>query len=179
MFTLSELAPLNQHQNTCKLLKPWWEVFMDYLGVLMLMTSVLACTEQLSRDRVLCIPSVPTFRSNTSDHSPPTRRVTLSLNTPQHNPPNVGPNLHSTAQGRRTHLVHQQYVYVGQVMLFWLLLFKIQQIRSTGKKFSKILQTPLSPSSFICQQMMQMKNVQYLLGFSNLQWTNLAHSDCL
>uniref|UniRef100_A0A4W6EIN7 LRRC8 pannexin-like TM region domain-containing protein n=1 Tax=Lates calcarifer TaxID=8187 RepID=A0A4W6EIN7_LATCA len=51
MFSLSELAPLNQHQNRSKLLKPWWEVFMDYLVVLMLMTSVLACTEQLSRDR--------------------------------------------------------------------------------------------------------------------------------
>uniref|UniRef100_A0A3B4EXQ9 Volume-regulated anion channel subunit LRRC8D-like n=1 Tax=Pundamilia nyererei TaxID=303518 RepID=A0A3B4EXQ9_9CICH len=41
MFSLSELAPLNQHQNRSKLLKPWWEVFMDYLVVLMLMTSVL------------------------------------------------------------------------------------------------------------------------------------------
>uniref|UniRef100_A0A7N8WYU7 LRRC8 pannexin-like TM region domain-containing protein n=1 Tax=Mastacembelus armatus TaxID=205130 RepID=A0A7N8WYU7_9TELE len=46
MFSLSELAPLNQHQSRCKLLKPWWEVFMDYLVVLMLMASVLACTEQ-------------------------------------------------------------------------------------------------------------------------------------
>uniref|UniRef100_A0A8C9ZXJ7 LRRC8 pannexin-like TM region domain-containing protein n=1 Tax=Sander lucioperca TaxID=283035 RepID=A0A8C9ZXJ7_SANLU len=47
MFSLSELAPLNQHQSRSKLLKPWWEVFMDYLVVLMLMASVLACTEQL------------------------------------------------------------------------------------------------------------------------------------
>uniref|UniRef100_A0A3Q0T3U3 Si:ch211-106h11.1 n=1 Tax=Amphilophus citrinellus TaxID=61819 RepID=A0A3Q0T3U3_AMPCI len=86
MFSLSELAPLNQHQNRSKLLKPWWEVFMDYLVVLMLMTSVLACTEQLSRDR------------------PP-----IDL------PHNIGPNLHSAPRGRRTHLVYQQYIYVSQV----------------------------------------------------------------
>uniref|UniRef100_A0A3Q4GWN3 Si:ch211-106h11.1 n=1 Tax=Neolamprologus brichardi TaxID=32507 RepID=A0A3Q4GWN3_NEOBR len=87
MFSLSELAPLNQHQNRSKLLKPWWEVFMDYLVVLMLMTSVLACTEQLSRDRV-----------------------------PQmHHAHKIGPNLHSAPRGRRTHLVYQQYIYISQV----------------------------------------------------------------
>uniref|UniRef100_A0A3B4ZT28 Leucine-rich repeat-containing protein 8D-like n=1 Tax=Stegastes partitus TaxID=144197 RepID=A0A3B4ZT28_9TELE len=90
MFSLSELAPLNQHQSQSKLLKPWWEVFMDYLVVLMLMTSVLACTEQLSRDRVVCVP-------------------------PTDIPLNISPNLQPTARGRRTHLVYQQYVYISQV----------------------------------------------------------------
>uniref|UniRef100_A0A3Q2P9A5 LRRC8 pannexin-like TM region domain-containing protein n=1 Tax=Fundulus heteroclitus TaxID=8078 RepID=A0A3Q2P9A5_FUNHE len=66
MFSLSELAPLDQHQNTFKLPKPWWEVFMDYLVVLMLLTSVLACTEQLSRDRVVCIPSELPFKASSS-----------------------------------------------------------------------------------------------------------------
>ncbi|XP_029292702.1 volume-regulated anion channel subunit LRRC8D [Cottoperca gobio] len=95
MFSLSELAPLNQHQSRCKLLKPWWEVFMDYLVVLMLMTSVLACTEQLSRDRVVCIPLDPLVTEDTSNHK--------------------SQSLHSTARGRRTHLVYQQYVYISQV----------------------------------------------------------------
>uniref|UniRef100_A0A3P8TN57 Si:ch211-106h11.1 n=1 Tax=Amphiprion percula TaxID=161767 RepID=A0A3P8TN57_AMPPE len=71
MFSLSELAPLNQHQNQSKLLKPWWEVFMDYLVVLMLLTSVLACTEQLSRDRVVCVVSDPLVTANTSGYDPP------------------------------------------------------------------------------------------------------------
>lgn len=122
MFSLSELVPLNQHQNTCKLLKPWWEVFMDYLGVLMLMTSVLACTEQLSRDRVVCIPSDPAVRANSSDHAP--------SETPLHNLPNTDPNLHPAAQGRHTHLVYQQYIYVSQVTLFGLISFKAQQSRA-------------------------------------------------
>ncbi|KAM7372435.1 hypothetical protein PAMP_009600 [Pampus punctatissimus] len=117
MFSLSELAPLNQHQGRSKLLKPWWEVFMDYLVVLMLMTSVLACTEQLSRDRVVCIPLDPLV-TNTSDHrssSSSNAALTSSSKTATHIPRNIIPNLQSTAQGRRTHLVYQQYVYISQV----------------------------------------------------------------
>uniref|UniRef100_A0A8C3ALL5 Si:ch211-106h11.1 n=1 Tax=Cyclopterus lumpus TaxID=8103 RepID=A0A8C3ALL5_CYCLU len=112
MFSLSELAPLNQHQGRCKLLKPWWEVFMDYLVVLMLMASVLACTEQLSRDRVVCIPMDPVITANTSNRSPSTSGQAL---TPAHVSRNAGTNLHSTGRGRRTHLAYQQYVYISQV----------------------------------------------------------------
>ncbi|XP_070780060.1 volume-regulated anion channel subunit LRRC8D [Enoplosus armatus] len=111
MFSLSELAPLNQHQSRSKLLKPWWEVFMDYLVVLMLMASVLACTEQLSRDRVVCIPVDPLVAANASGDVAPTP----SPKPPTHVPRNISPNLHSTARGRRTHLVYQQYVYISQV----------------------------------------------------------------
>ncbi|TDH02531.1 hypothetical protein EPR50_G00153590 [Perca flavescens] len=114
MFSLSELAPLNQHQSRSKLLKPWWEVFMDYLVVLMLLASVLACTEQLSRDRVVCMPLDPLVTANTS-----TSRVALNLfKAPTHVQRNIGPNLHSTARGRRTHLVYQQYVYISQVLSY-------------------------------------------------------------
>uniref|UniRef100_A0A3Q0SZ67 Si:ch211-106h11.1 n=1 Tax=Amphilophus citrinellus TaxID=61819 RepID=A0A3Q0SZ67_AMPCI len=114
MFSLSELAPLNQHQNRSKLLKPWWEVFMDYLVVLMLMTSVLACTEQLSRDRVVCIPLDPHANTNNSGHNhSKSGNVELSPSSkpPIDLPHNIGPNLHSAPRGRRTHLVYQQYIY--------------------------------------------------------------------
>uniref|UniRef100_UPI0037E73907 volume-regulated anion channel subunit LRRC8D n=1 Tax=Semicossyphus pulcher TaxID=241346 RepID=UPI0037E73907 len=118
MFSLSELVPLNQHQSRSKLLKPWWEVFMDYLVVLMLMASVLACTEQLSRDRVVCIPLDPLVTANTSDHTP-SPGVNVALNPsskpPTHFPHNVSPDLPPPARGRRTHLVYQQYVYISQV----------------------------------------------------------------
>ncbi|XP_040047785.1 volume-regulated anion channel subunit LRRC8D [Gasterosteus aculeatus] len=117
MFSLSELAPLNQHQGRCKLLKPWWEVFMDYLVVLMLMVSVLACTEQLSRDRVVCIPMDPVTSANTSNHGPSTSgpALTPSSKPPTHVPRNVSPKLPPVGRGRRTHLAHQQYVYISQV----------------------------------------------------------------
>ncbi|KAF0032345.1 hypothetical protein F2P81_014635 [Scophthalmus maximus] len=116
MFSLSELAPINQHQSRSKLLKPWWEVFMDYLVVLMLMTSVLACTEQLSRDRVVCIPLDPFVTANTSDHgSSPSGDVAPTTPSSKHIPQHSSPHLHSAPRGRRTHLVYQQYVYISQV----------------------------------------------------------------
>ncbi|XP_045896868.1 volume-regulated anion channel subunit LRRC8D [Micropterus dolomieu] len=113
MFSLSELVPLNQHQCRSKLLKPWWEVFMDYLVVLMLLASVLACTEQLSRDRVVCIPLDPLVTINTSDREDVA--LAPSSKPPTHIPRDVSPKLPSTARGRRTHLVYQQYVYISQV----------------------------------------------------------------
>ncbi|TKS91464.1 Volume-regulated anion channel subunit LRRC8D [Collichthys lucidus] len=111
MFSLSELAPMNHHQSRSKLLKPWWEVFMDYLVVLMLMTSVLACTEQLSRDRVVCVPLDTLVTANTSGNV----GLTPSSKPPTQVPHNISPEFHSTARGRRTHLVYQQYVYISQV----------------------------------------------------------------
>uniref|UniRef100_A0A3B5MI19 Si:ch211-106h11.1 n=1 Tax=Xiphophorus couchianus TaxID=32473 RepID=A0A3B5MI19_9TELE len=96
MFSLSELAPVDPQQNTWKLLKPWWEVFMDYLVVLMLMTSVLACTVQLSRDRVVCIPSEPPFNASDGVHPPVgSDAVLASSEAPLHVPHSIGPNLQS------------------------------------------------------------------------------------
>uniref|UniRef100_A0A8C0VX97 LRRC8 pannexin-like TM region domain-containing protein n=1 Tax=Castor canadensis TaxID=51338 RepID=A0A8C0VX97_CASCN len=40
MFTLAEVASLNDIQPTYRILKPWWDVFMDYLAVVMLMVAI-------------------------------------------------------------------------------------------------------------------------------------------
>lgn len=93
MFTLSELCSVSERQGHYKLLKPWWEVFMDYLVLLMLMVSVLAGTLLLSQDRVVCVPV-----HSTSNHS----QMPAMLH-------------HSTPAGIRNHLDFQQYVYVGHV----------------------------------------------------------------
>ncbi|XP_075998797.1 volume-regulated anion channel subunit LRRC8D [Genypterus blacodes] len=118
MFTLSELASLNHHQSSSKLLKPWWEVFMDYLVVLMLMVSVLAGTVLLSRDRVVCLPLDPIITTNTSDHISSTgSHVALAPSSKPsiHIPHDIRPNPPPTPRGRRTHLAYQQYVYISQV----------------------------------------------------------------
>lgn len=117
MFSLSELAPLNQHQSRCKLLKPWWEVFMDYLVVLMLMLSVLACTEQLSRDKVVCLPLIPPGNASNQIYTGENGMLSPSSKPPIRAP---GPSFHITARGRRTHLVFQQYVYISQVLWSYL-----------------------------------------------------------
>nr|XP_023691998.1 volume-regulated anion channel subunit LRRC8D-like [Paramormyrops kingsleyae] len=114
MFSLSELSPLSEPQVSHRLLKPWWEVFMDYLVLLMLMLSVVAGTLLLSRDGVVCLPS------DSLDHSTSTpSRISL---TPVPISPNIqtpdslrDPTRPPTPQGRRTHLDFQQYMYVSHV----------------------------------------------------------------
>nr|XP_021328302.1 volume-regulated anion channel subunit LRRC8D isoform X1 [Danio rerio]XP_021328304.1 volume-regulated anion channel subunit LRRC8D isoform X1 [Danio rerio] len=99
MFALSELWSGGERQGSYKLLKPWWEVFMDYLLVLMLMVSILAGTLLLSRDGVVCVPvhSFPTNHTSTIDPIPETAFTSTS------------------ARGRRTNLDFQQYSYISQV----------------------------------------------------------------
>ncbi|MED6295249.1 Volume-regulated anion channel subunit lrrc8d [Characodon lateralis] len=56
MFTLTEVASLNDIQPTYRILKPWWDVFMDYLGIVMLMLAIFSGTMQLTKDQVVCLP---------------------------------------------------------------------------------------------------------------------------
>ncbi|KAF6728689.1 Volume-regulated anion channel subunit LRRC8D [Oryzias melastigma] len=56
MFTLTEVASLNEVQPTYRILKPWWDVFMDYLGIVMLMLAIFSGTMQFTRDQVVCLP---------------------------------------------------------------------------------------------------------------------------
>ncbi|XP_030062235.1 volume-regulated anion channel subunit LRRC8D isoform X2 [Microcaecilia unicolor] len=58
MFTLAELTSLNDVQPKYRILKPWWDVFMDYLAAVMLMTAIFAGTMQLTKDQVVCLPKV-------------------------------------------------------------------------------------------------------------------------
>ncbi|XP_056143735.1 volume-regulated anion channel subunit LRRC8D [Lampris incognitus] len=123
MFSLSELASLNERHSRSKLLKPWWEVFMDYLVVLMLMVSVLAGTVLLSRDNVVCLPLDPPAAPARTNQSSATNGnlAPLTHNSgPTKAPPSVvspsgSPNPGSPPRGRRTHLAYQQYLYISQV----------------------------------------------------------------
>uniref|UniRef100_A0A672RQY3 Volume-regulated anion channel subunit LRRC8D-like n=1 Tax=Sinocyclocheilus grahami TaxID=75366 RepID=A0A672RQY3_SINGR len=105
MFTLSELWSGGQRQGSYKLLKPWWEVFMDYLLVLMLMVSILAGTLQLSRDGVVCVP----VHSSSINYSSPMEPVSDSIFRSPPDSPKI------PVKGRRTNLDFQQYIYISQV----------------------------------------------------------------
>lgn len=56
MFTLTEIASLNDVLPTYRILKPWWDVFTDYLALVMLMVAIFAGTMQLTKDQVVCLP---------------------------------------------------------------------------------------------------------------------------
>ncbi|XP_062846956.1 volume-regulated anion channel subunit LRRC8D [Trichomycterus rosablanca] len=104
MFTLSELWSVSERQGHYKLLKPWWEVFMDYLVLLMLMVSILAGTLLLSQDRVVCVP-VHSTPSNDSVFKTPSSSQMPSYHS-----------IHeSTPKGIRNFLDFQQYTYVSHV----------------------------------------------------------------
>ncbi|XP_053106433.1 volume-regulated anion channel subunit LRRC8D [Hemicordylus capensis] len=73
MFTLAEVASLNDIQPTYRILKPWWDVFMDYLAVVMLMVAIFAGTMQLTKDQVVCLP---VLQSAVKPSSPGSAKVT-------------------------------------------------------------------------------------------------------
>ncbi|KAA8587739.1 hypothetical protein FQN60_016601, partial [Etheostoma spectabile] len=70
MFTLSEIASLNDIQPTYRILKPWWDVFMDYLGLVMLMLAIFAMTMQITKDQVACLPCMEDPEENTGGATP-------------------------------------------------------------------------------------------------------------
>ncbi|XP_004577743.2 volume-regulated anion channel subunit LRRC8D-like [Ochotona princeps] len=70
MFTLEDIATFNDIKPTYRILKPWWDVFMDYLAVIMLMIAICAGSMQLLEDQMVCLPVLPS-PINAETHIPP------------------------------------------------------------------------------------------------------------
>lgn len=136
MFTLTEVASLNDVLPTYRILKPWWDVFMDYLGLVMLMLAIFAGTMQLTKDQVACLPFLEEIDvPSTSPYSTqsPVQTFTSSLSTApsatRDLPDSVAHEVEHTAvgsqsvtasfepqpKGRRTNLDYQQYIFVNQM----------------------------------------------------------------
>uniref|UniRef100_G1U903 Leucine rich repeat containing 8 VRAC subunit D n=1 Tax=Oryctolagus cuniculus TaxID=9986 RepID=G1U903_RABIT len=79
MFTLAEVASLNDIQPTYRILKPWWDVFMDYLAVVMLMVAIFAGTMQLTKDQVVCLPVLPSPVNSKANMPPGNAAVTTDI----------------------------------------------------------------------------------------------------
>ncbi|KAK5930169.1 hypothetical protein CgunFtcFv8_026430 [Champsocephalus gunnari] len=138
MFTLTEVASLNDIQPTYRILKPWWDVFMDYLGIVMLMLAIFSGTMQLTRDQVVCLPILeppPEGSGGFIQPQPPETADSLwnkqsaiseqaaplmAKRPPDKIPPTV-PFTQSGSLGQplptgiRTKLDFQQYVFVNQM----------------------------------------------------------------
>ncbi|KAK2889140.1 hypothetical protein Q8A67_014515 [Cirrhinus molitorella] len=135
MFTLTEVASLNDIQPTYRILKPWWDVFMDYLGVVMLMLAIFAGTMQLTKDQVVCLPVLESLEDQTpvATERPPEKafgsgtgggHVTLAAaplaskeqtdSVVQHFPQSSAVR-QPQPTGLRTNLDFQQYVFVNQM----------------------------------------------------------------
>ncbi|XP_067829307.1 volume-regulated anion channel subunit LRRC8D-like [Heptranchias perlo] len=140
MFTLTELATLSESQPTHRILKPWWDVLMDYLVVIMMMVSLLSATLLISKDKVVCLPCdhVQGLNSTSKSHAPVTGSLPHKMESSTQSPQNVNqggstssgthskstgpketrsapPTRQPKVGGRKTNLDFQQYVYISQV----------------------------------------------------------------
>ncbi|XP_026883076.2 volume-regulated anion channel subunit LRRC8D [Electrophorus electricus] len=138
MFSLSEVASLNDVLPTYRILKPWWDVFMDYLGIVMLMLAIFAGTMQLTKDQVACLPileekqeilrashyttenpqetSTSSLGSETSSTHDLSDNIMHDMYLSQHIP--IRSKMVSSIpqpRGRPTNLDYQQYIFVNQM----------------------------------------------------------------
>ncbi|XP_026877297.2 volume-regulated anion channel subunit LRRC8D-like [Electrophorus electricus] len=119
MFTLTEVASLNDIQPTYRILKPWWDVFMDYLGIVMLMVAIFAGTMQLTKDQVVCLPVLDSWEEPITIQNPPETSPPPLMNKDQ---PDRIVQYSEPARPRqpqptgvKTNLDFQQYVFVNQM----------------------------------------------------------------
>ncbi|XP_066449294.1 volume-regulated anion channel subunit LRRC8D-like isoform X2 [Eleutherodactylus coqui] len=103
MLTVSEAASLGETQAHFKAMKPWWDVLMDYLLIIMLMNCFFSASLLIITDKVVCMPQAKKLPRNVSnDFSEAGMATQPTPNRPKR-------------IGYLTNLDYQQYRYVSAV----------------------------------------------------------------
>ncbi|XP_069024400.1 volume-regulated anion channel subunit LRRC8E [Embiotoca jacksoni] len=113
MIPVGEFRNLGTEQNSkYRVLKPWWDVFSEYLCIAMLMIGVFGCTLQLTQDKIACLPShftSPTPEAIDCSHI----RTYRENETSQHTPVRPASPIIQEVFGRKNNLDIHQYVFVN------------------------------------------------------------------
>ncbi|XP_075689360.1 volume-regulated anion channel subunit LRRC8C [Rhinoderma darwinii] len=112
MIPVTEFRQFSEQQPAFRVLKPWWDVFTDYLSVAMLMIGVFGCTLQVMQDKIICLPKRIYPTQNSSIYNASSAVVT---NMPLAAPKPTVPSGTVEMRGLKTDLDLQQYSFINQM----------------------------------------------------------------
>uniref|UniRef100_UPI00398E9DC4 volume-regulated anion channel subunit LRRC8D-like n=1 Tax=Pristiophorus japonicus TaxID=55135 RepID=UPI00398E9DC4 len=101
MFSVSDVSSLEDKQPAFRIFKPWWDTFMDYLTIIMLLLAIFGCSIQLYMDETFCLPHFK--KADETKGTKPSEINSTLKNTP------------GTSDGRVTKLFNWQYFFVNQI----------------------------------------------------------------